>query len=170
MTTMSKEQRERKKRESKLRGELSTFLEKLRTACKTFENATQWYDFVKPLEVIVEKNLDVLSPDQAKRLKDAMKLVDATIEGIKKSCGVLQRELASAIAGLAVAGAFFTPGIIAAITAGVAVVAVAAVLVVQNLPVQVRIRNQGCETISLGASVNLPGASSVASPQPMRPG
>lgn len=158
MTETSKEQRERKKREVKLRGELSAFLEKLRAACKTFENATQWYTFVKPLEAIVEKNLTVLSPAQAKQLQDAMKLVDATIEGIKKSCGILQKELGSVIAGLAIAGAFLTPGIIAAIATGIVVVAVAAFLVIQNLPVQVLIRNQGCETISLGASVNLPGA------------
>jgi len=160
MTTTSKEERERKKREAKLRAELSAFLEKLRAACKTFETATQWYNFVLPLEAIVEKNLDVLSPDQAKRLKDAMKLVDATIEGIKKSCGILQKELAGVISTLAVAGALLTPGIIAAIITGVVVIAAAGVFIyTQNAPVQVLIRNEGCETISLGASVNLPGAS-----------
>ena len=86
-------------------------------------------------------------------------MVDATIEGINQSRSVLQKEPAGVISGLAVAAAFLTPGVISAITIGVAVVAVAAFASIQKLPVQVLIRNQGCETISLGTSVNLPGAS-----------
>ncbi len=91
------DEREHKKKKQELRKGLLSFLKKLRAACKEFDSLGDWEKLVQPLQDLLEKYADELSPAAAQAFQDAMRIKDVTKEGIEASCKLLDKEIEKTI-------------------------------------------------------------------------
>jgi hypothetical protein len=149
MSTNKTEERQRKKRQKELRKGLLAFLKRLRKACKSYESLADWNDLIKPLESLIDEYAQDMPQSSAQRLKEAMRLKEATAEGIQAGCKILQGEIDSTI-GLLPAGSIFVPALVGAFI--VVAVGVAASVVLLNATArEVRISNQRCGDITVPA-------------------
>lgn len=158
MSTNQKDERRRKKRRKDLRKGLLAFLKRLRKACKSYESLADWDELVEPLESLIEEYAQEMPQGSAQQLKDAMRIKDATAQGIQAACDALQGKLETVI-NLLPAGSLLVPVLVAAfiiLAGGVA----AAVIALNATAREVLISNRGCGDIhvpSLGLTV--PGLS-----------
>lgn len=84
---------DRKKKQKNLRKDLLAFLKRLRAACKDYDSLGDWEKLVQPLQDLLEKYAEELSPGALQALKEAIQIKDATKEGIEASCKLLDKEI-----------------------------------------------------------------------------
>ena len=158
MSTNNQGERRRKKRQKELRKGLLAFLKRLRKACKSYESLADWNELIEPLESLIEEYAQEMPQGSAQQLKDAMRLKDATAQGIQAACQALQGRLETAISLLPV-GSILVPALVAAfiiLAAGVA----AAVIALNATAREVLISNRGCGDIRVPPlGLTVPGLS-----------
>ena len=156
MSTTKKDERQRKKRQKELRKGLLAFLKRLRKACKSYESLADWNELIQPLESLIDEYAQDMPQSSAQRLKDAMRLKEATSQGIQAGCKILQGEIDSAI-GLLPAGSILVPALVGAFV--IVAVGVAASVVLLNATArEVLISNQRCGDITVPAlGFTIPG-------------
>jgi hypothetical protein len=159
MTNEPMDKREREKKRKEARKALVAFLGRLRVACKSLESIDEWLEHMSRLEKLLVEYQQVLPPDARARVRSAMKAVDTTRSGLRKTCKVLQMELERVIELLPAAGLTATGAILATLFVAALMVA-AAILAVEIIgncyQAEVTIENQGCETLWLQEVGELP--------------
>ena len=128
----------------------------------------EWYDLARDVEGLLVEHHAAIPASRQQRIREILRLPEATVAGARQACSVLQLEVESL---LGVVGAASGAG--TAILAGFIVLAVAvgAVAGVSNATaVDVRVFNRGCDPVYLtslplsntpvmrAAGITLPGA------------
>jgi hypothetical protein len=147
------DKREGKKRKRKVRSELELYLKKFGKVCSTFEQVNEMYELLKQFESFLQQYESDIPPDTLARLKGAARLTDATSDGMKASCKVLQYEIGHAAKSISsgVPSSLIIGGVIAAAAVVGIVVAISALA-----QVQIAIVNNGCISIPSPPVSNLP--------------
>ncbi len=103
---VSEDQEEaRSRRRRTLREALLAFLEKLKPWCDRFETLDEWWEFLRPLDRLLERYRKDLTPAQYRRLKRYVEWTETGREALGLACQGLTRELAAVARELAAAGA-----------------------------------------------------------------
>ncbi len=156
MSTTKEDERQRKKRQKELRKGLLAFLKRLRKACKSYESLADWNELIQPLESLIDEYAQDMPQNSAQRLKEAMRLKEATAQGIQAGCKILQEEIDSTI-GLLPAGSILVPALVGAFIV-VAVGVAASVVLLTATAREVLISNQRCGDITVPAlGFTIPG-------------
>ncbi|MBC7236227.1 MAG: hypothetical protein H5T69_10310 [Chloroflexi bacterium] len=142
-------ERKEKKKKRRARGALLRLRAKLRSTCTSFRSADEWYQALEPLVEWLRDYGQLLSPEQATRLRQAMRLTDTGRLAISRACQVLDTELGRAIQMLPVPAAAALGPWIAGIVLVVAVVVGGLVVYRRLNRVEVVVRNSGCEAIAI---------------------
>lgn len=146
MSEKMQNKRTRKERK-KARNAFTLFLKRLRKMCATIDKVSDWQTVVAEAENLLDIYQDTVPAEKRRRIQEALELSEATLQGVNQACRVLQFEVEGVIKYLKPAPAAAT-----LLTAGVIVVAAAVlvVAVVSNLvAVDITIRNDGCDDLSV---------------------
>ncbi len=144
----------KKERQRKARKEMASFLRKFERFNNKIENAEEWYEKVKDLEIILDNYKNDLPRDVYLKLKDSINLTDKTFRGIKAASKILSLEIKAANAILPAVGlpASTVIGTSIAIAVAIGGLVIASSFVFAELTVT----NYGCEDIPvLSPLVNL---------------
>lgn len=152
-----KKNKSTRKERKKARNAFALFLKRLRKMCATIDKVNDWQTVVAEAENLLHIYQDAIPVEKRRRIQEALKLPNATLQGVNQACQVLQFEVEGLIKYLKPA-----PAVATLLTAGAIVVAAAVFVaaVVSNIvAVDITIRNQGCEDLyvadALGDSVGI---------------
>lgn len=140
-----REDRPTRRERKNARRALTALLRRLRASCGAIGTVGDWYDLAGDVEHVLIQH-DAAIPARAEaRIREALRLPEATLAGVQQACSVLSLELerAAALVGAA-------PAAGPVLLAGLALVAVAVgvlTVIANATAVDVRVFNQGCDPV-----------------------
>jgi hypothetical protein len=146
-----------RKERKKARNAFALFLKRLRKMCEIIDKVNDWQTVVAEAENLLHIYQDAIPAEKRRRIREALELPEATLQGVNQACQLLKFEVEGLIKYLKPA-----PALATLLTASVIVVvaAVFVAAVVSNIvAVDITIRNQGCEDLyvadALGDNVGI---------------
>lgn len=91
------ETNQEKEKRKKARSAFLRFHKKLSTACGTFENIDEWYEYANELKDLLLEHSSVIPTDIQNNLEEATNLVDTSRIGLQKACESLSNDIQSTI-------------------------------------------------------------------------
>ena len=151
---MTKEERERRKRQRQAARAVKRLLTRLRKGCEQFESVDSWIEYVRgKVKPVADDFEDVLPEDTVRAMRTAGRLLEGTLAAVRTACKVLTSELEKALVALAAGavGAGLLTGGLAPFVVGGAVVFAALVVGVAVFIVasgsKLTLINKGCPPI-----------------------